>query len=93
VAAAFLRRRGLKIVAENRRIGRDEIDLLAVHAGRHVAVEVKTRIGVDPSAEFTDEQASLLRRAASTVGATRCDLIAVRVGSSGVEVRWLPGVC
>lgn len=93
MAAAFLRRRGLAVVAENRRTGRDEIDLLAVDAGRLVAVEVKTRIGIDPSVEFTEEQATLLRRAAGSVGAARCDLVAVRVGSPGVEVRWLPAVC
>jgi Holliday junction resolvase-like predicted endonuclease len=77
----------------NHRVGPDEIDLVADHAGGRIAVEVKTRSGADPVDDFTDEQAVYLRRAASALGVQRCDLIAVRVMSTGVEVRWLPGVC
>lgn len=75
------------------RAGRDEVDLLVVHRGVLVAVEVKARHGAPPIEQFTDEQAVRLRRAAAALGAARCDLITVRAGRRGVEIRWLPGVC
>jgi Holliday junction resolvase-like predicted endonuclease len=88
-----MQRRGAVVVAVNLRVGRDEVDLVANHDGMRVAVEVKTRCGADPVEQFTVEQAARLRRAASSLGAHRCDLVAVRVEPSGVEIRWLPGVC
>jgi hypothetical protein len=58
-----------------------------------VAVEVKTRVAADPIEEFSDEQAARLRRAGQAIGTVRCDLITVRPGRRGVEIRWLRGVC
>ncbi len=81
------------ILAENLRVGRDEVDLVAVHEGERIVVEVKTRRGADPVEQFTARQAVLLRRAAAGIGASRCDLITVSLGTRGVEVRWLQGVC
>jgi Holliday junction resolvase-like predicted endonuclease len=93
MAASFLNSRRASVVDRNRRLGFDEIDLLVEHEGRLVAVEVKTRVDADPIEQFTGEQADRLRRAATAAGASRCDLVTVLVGSGGIEVRWILGVC
>jgi putative endonuclease len=56
-AARFLRRKGYRIVARGDRAGPGEIDLVAVHRGTVVFVEVKTRSTEDDGtpAEAVDE--------------------------------------
>jgi putative endonuclease len=93
VAARFLGRRHARVLARNTRVGRDEIDLLVGFGRALVAVEVKTRVGADPVEMFTSAKADRLRRAATALGAARCDLVAVRVDRRGAAVRWIPGVC
>ena len=89
----MLERRGLTIVDRNRRVGRDEIDVVARDRGRTVAVEVKTRVAADPVEAFTPAQASRLRRAAASLGrGVRCDLVTVRLDADGAVVRWVTGV-
>ena len=60
-----------------------------------MAVEVKTRIGADPVEELTDLKAEAVLRSGRRMARPpqRYDLVAVRLTSSGVEVRWLPAVC
>lgn len=62
---------------------------------RLVVVEVKTRVGADPAEEFTEEKAARLLRSGDRLPnrPDRYDLVAVRIGSRGAEVRWLPGIC
>ncbi|HSG78625.1 MAG TPA: YraN family protein [Acidimicrobiia bacterium] len=80
-------------MARNVRLGRDEVDLVARHGSRTVAVEVKTRVGAEPVDAFTSDQAARLRRAAAALGAAvRCDLVTVRLEEDGAVVRWIRDV-
>ncbi len=67
VAAAFLRRRGYRVLTRNFKAGRSEIDLVCRLEDVLVFVEVKTRANVDwlpPSAAIGAEQEKALDRAA-----------------------------
>jgi Holliday junction resolvase-like predicted endonuclease len=83
------------VLARNLAVGSDEIDLLVAWGNLLVAVEVKTRLGGEPVEEFTPAKAARLRRAGAGLQPPpgRYDLVAVAARRSGVEVRWLPGVC
>lgn len=83
------------MVARNLAVGSDEIDLLVAWGKLLVAVEVKTRLEGEPAEEFTRAKAARLRRAGGGLRPSpgRYDLITVAARRSGVEVRWLPGVC
>ena len=62
VAAAFLRRTGLQIVAQNWRSSLGEIDLVALEGDQVVVVEVKTRVGgVDVAPDMAVGTAKLAR--------------------------------
>jgi Holliday junction resolvase-like predicted endonuclease len=80
-------------VARNVQVGADEIDLVMAWGPLLVAVEVKTRVGGDPADQFTAEKARRFRRAGRGLRPPpgRYDLVAVRLGRAGAEVRWLPG--
>ena len=78
-------------MARNHRVGRGEIDLIAVDGRQQVAVEVKTRKGAgDPTDAFTDDKERQVRGLASQLGIARVDLVAVSVDVERVEIRWLP---
>lgn len=88
----FLRRRGAEILERNRTVEGGEIDLVVAMAGRIVAVEVRCRRRGDPVDEITDAKIARMRRAARQVGASRVDLVGVRLDADGAWVRWIPGV-
>ncbi len=94
VAAGFLARRGARVVKRNVTVGRGEIDLVVELGGVRTAVEVKTVVGeaADPTQAFTAAKAAQVRRLAGALepAAHRVDLITVRLGPSGVTVRWTP---
>ena len=94
IAARFLDRRGVTVVARNVRVGRDEIDLVARDGGEPVAVEVKTGVGrrSRPWESFDHAKSVRTRRAACSLSIWRVDLIAVQVHEEGAAVRWLVGV-
>jgi len=83
------------VVARNLRLWPGEIDLLVLFGRLLVVVEVKSRQREDPADEFTSEKAARLRRAGARLQPPpqRYDLVTVRFGAAGVDVRWLPGVC
>lgn len=58
-----------------------------------MAVEVKTRIAGDPVESLTGVKAGAVRRSGARLPRRpdRYDLVAVRLGPGGAEVRWLPG--
>jgi len=62
IAERFLVRRGALVTARNLRLWPGEIDLLIEMGGVRVAVEVKTRVWVDPAEEMTDLKAERLYR-------------------------------
>jgi putative endonuclease len=93
-AAAFLARRGYRIVARNVRAGGVEIDIVALRGRLVVFVEVKTRrsriFGPPEAAVDARKQARLVRGAAAWLQAhrglarrTRFDVIVCEPGSVG----------
>lgn len=92
VAASFLVRHGLRIVARNVRLEGGELDILACHGNRRVAVEVRSVTGSeDPLRAFDDGKARRVRRLARRVGARRVDLVAVTLARDAAELRWVRG--
>jgi Holliday junction resolvase-like predicted endonuclease len=85
-------------VARNVRVGRGELDIIAEHGGRRIAVEVKSawiagRRGRDDDAldAYDDAKATQVWSLAREVGAHRVDLVVVNFTREGVQVRWVPG--
>lgn len=81
-------------MGRNVRAGRGEIDLLVRLDGTLVAVEVKTRAAGDARSAYSGEKARNVAETARRLrpAPSRLDLIAVAVGSAGVDIRWIPGV-
>ena len=88
-AAAYLERRGYRIVARNARIERVEIDLIARRGGLVVFVEVKTRRarrhGAPEEAVDARKRARLLRGAAAWLRTRRPRPQRVRFDVIGCE--------
>lgn len=67
IVVAHLQANGLEIVDRNVRVGRDELDIVALHRGQYVFVEVRTRstevFGL-PLASVDREKQRKVRRAA-----------------------------
>jgi putative endonuclease len=91
-AAQFFESRGIAVLDQNVRVGRDEIDLLVLIDGEVVAVEVKTGLGIDtrPWENFDTEKNERVRRAAGALSVWRIDVIAIELKRDGVTIRWLP---
>jgi len=98
LAAGWLERAGLRIVARNYRCPRGEVDLIADDRGEIVFVEVRTRRAgalVGPEESVTRrKQQRLLRAAEHYLQATaaaerpwRVDLVAIEVGPGGRVAR------
>ena len=92
IAIRFLSNRGVRIMDRNLRVGRGEIDVLALVDGERVAVEVKTGLASDRPEENFDETKerhvrSAIRRLDPPV--SRVDLITVALGRAGASVRWV----
>ncbi|MGI9667040.1 MAG: YraN family protein [Acidimicrobiia bacterium] len=96
LACRMLLQRGLRILERNLRVGKDEIDVVVADHRRVIAVEVKTTsTGADPLLAFDDAKINNLLRAADMYGnvrISRIDVVAVRLGPWGAEMRWLQGV-
>jgi putative endonuclease len=83
IAARYLQRRGYQILTRNYRAAGAEVDIIAVHDGAIVFVEVKTRSGTEFGAprEAVDEQKrDQIRRAATAYVAWR--------GGGGIPARF-----
>jgi Holliday junction resolvase-like predicted endonuclease len=75
-------------------VGGGEIDLLAIDGRDRVAVEVRARTGGDDPVDAVDStkraRVAVLGR---QIGATRIDVVGIRVGPAGFDLHWVPGVC
>jgi putative endonuclease len=92
LAVHVLRRHGLDVVARNVHVGRGELDIMAVDGGRKVVVEVRTITGSgEPLAAFGHGKAAQVSRLARKVRAHRVDLMAIRLGPLGADIRWVRG--
>ena len=107
LAAEYLRARGYRIWKSNWRSGKKELDLVAVHRGELVIVEVKSRMRnpVNHPAEVIDLQkqrnivlaTDAFIRYHNSRMPTRFDVIAVIYNGRGVEIEhvenaFYPGV-
>lgn len=64
MAARYLKRQGLRVLARNVRAGGGELDLIARDGDTLVFVEVKTRRSGDPAEAVTSDKQKTLTRAA-----------------------------
>ena len=100
VAAAFLARRGARILGRNVRVGRGELDLVVRFGDRTVAVEVKTvggsAVADGAIARIDGTKLRQVRRLANHLapraGPVRVDFVGVRTTADGVTVDWRKGV-
>ena len=108
LAAAYLRARGYRIWKSNWRSGKKELDLVAIHRGELVVVEVKSRSGnqVNLPSEVVDhkKQRNMILAADAFIRfhnsrmPTRFDVIAVIYNAGGgveiehIENAFYPGV-
>ena len=96
LAARYLMTRGYHIWKSNWRWGKKELDLVALHQGELVIIEVKARLNnpVNHPAEVVDlpKQRNIILAAEAFIRLhncsmpTRFDVIAVIYSSSGVEI-------
>jgi len=106
-AARYLRARGYRIWKSNWRWGKRELDLVTLHRGELVIVEVKARDGnsVNDPAEVVDpaKQRNIVLATDAFIRLydcrrpTRFDVIGVAYGADGVEIEhienaFIPGV-
>ena len=80
------------MVDTNVRVGRGEIDILAIDGGARVAVEVRTITGEGEPIDAADPaKRETVRRLARLAGANRVDFVGVRVAPDAVTFHWVPG--
>jgi len=102
VAAAYLRKKGMKILARNVRLPVGELDIVAQHGRILVFVEVKTRRGVShgypQEAVGATKQRQILRAAQWYLAERkldrlqpRFDVIAVRGDGEVADIQHFPG--
>jgi len=90
VAAHFLQRHGIEILARNVAVGPGELDILARQGTTRLVVEVRTVTGrEDPLSAFDARKRAQVARLAHRVGAARVDLVAIRLTPEAAEVRWV----
>lgn len=81
------------MIARNVRVGRGEIDLLAVDGSERIAVEVKSRFrsDLDPMENFTEEKAAQVRALALSLRPRvhRVDFVGVAMTRGDVVIRWV----
>jgi Holliday junction resolvase-like predicted endonuclease len=94
LAAQFLTRKGLSIVSANVRVGRGEVDLLAMDGGQRVVVEVRTtRSASDPIDAVDAAKRAQVRRLAGNTGRVRVDFVGIGLGDTHLAIHWVPGDC
>lgn len=81
-------------MARNVVVGGGEIDIIASIGHRRVAVEVRSRWGSDPLDAFGEAKHTQVWSLARQLEppCDRVDLVAVRFGPAGVDVRWVPDI-
>jgi len=88
----FLDDHDVHVVATNVRVGRGEIDILAMDGRQRVAVEVRTITGEGEPIDAADPaKREMVRRLARLAGANRVDFVGVRVARDAVTFHWVPG--
>lgn len=92
LAADFLRRHGLRVVARNVNLPEGEVDILARHGRTQVVVEVRTITGTqDPLEAYGPDKRRRVGRLARRLAADRVDVVAIRLTPDAAEFRWVRG--
>ena len=92
IAARFLSSHGLDVVCRNVKVGRGELDLLALDRNQRVVVEVRAiTADRDPIDAIGSDKRRRVTRLAGVVGASRIDFLGIRIGPRDVVVHWVPG--
>lgn len=90
ISCAFLRLKGLSIIARNYRAGRLELDIVASDKGELVFVEVKVRSRMDRGGPFeavgAKKQSDLTRAAAVYLARTGADVPSCRFDVIGIAI-------
>ncbi len=105
IAARFLEKKGMKIVARNYRYDRAEIDIIALDGEELVFAEVKTRRNKnygEPEAAVTKKKLEQIRKAAENFmeenetrlnfSSARIDVIAILLKKNGYETEHFENV-
>ncbi len=97
LAQDYLEGKGYRILEQNWRFGREEIDIIARDGNFLVIVEVKTRSSnmfAEPEASVTKAKQRILIRAANAYvnyrrqkGEVRFDIISILVNAEGAEIN------
>lgn len=97
LAASYLRAKGYRIWKSNWRSGKKELDLVAIHGGELVIVEVKSMVGnlvnLPSEAVHRKKQRNIVRAADAFIRfhnitrPTRFDVISVTYGDEGVCIE------
>ena len=94
LAVDFLTRHRVRVLARNLKVGRGEIDVLAVIEGRRSVVEVRSvrqgREWIDPISAFDVAKSEAGPWSCRASGRTRVDLVTVSFSPTGVDLHWLP---
>ena len=92
IAAKFLASHGLDVVGRNVKVGRGELDLLALDRRQRVVVEVRAiTANRDPIDAIGPGKRRHVKRLAGAAGASRVDFLGVRIGPDDVVIHWVPG--
>ncbi len=92
IGVRFLERRGAAVVARNVRVGRGELDAIAVIGGRRTAIEIRTITGRgDPVAAVDDAKLDRVHALARKVRppCSRVEVVAIRLHGRGADVHRL----
>jgi putative endonuclease len=97
IAADYLTKKGYKIIEQNWKFGKNEIDIIARDGKFIVVVEVKTRHSnyfAEPESNVTREKQRILVRAANAYirykrldNEVRFDVVAILIGLDGEKIN------
>lgn len=81
----------MELVARNVQVDGGEIDLLMIDGRDKVAVEVRSTMSAhDPVDAAPESKRRHVARLGRRLGATRIDVVGVRMDRSGVTIHWVP---
>lgn len=91
MAAQYLRRRGLVVVASNIQVAGGELDLIVLDGAERVAVEVRTVTSGTALRQFDDRKLDQVKALAAQTSPRcgRVDFVGVEMKPDGVQIWWL----
>jgi putative endonuclease len=91
IAVWYLTDKGMRVLAGNVEVPGGELDILARDGHARVVVEVRTIRGeADPIDAVNEAKRIQVARLARRAGATRVDLLGIRLDQDGCDLHWVP---